>query len=67
MTHKTRYGFEAPKEGESLSDYLKRHNAHPKQKNRMKMSVAEAKKLGTMLPDDHPVFTKGIGVGFTKK
>jgi hypothetical protein len=26
--------FDKPKEGESLADYLKRHNAHPSQPNR---------------------------------
>ena len=33
--------FDKPKEGESLADYLKRHNAHPSQPDRAEATQQE--------------------------
>jgi hypothetical protein len=64
------YKFDKPKEGESLSDYLVRHKAHPKltpKSERLKLTDEEMKADGSLLPDDHPVYKDGYGVGLTRK
>ncbi|HZZ95192.1 MAG TPA: hypothetical protein VFE23_21715 [Usitatibacter sp.] len=61
------YTFDKRRLGETLRDYLVRHKAHPKltpPDERLGMTEAEAKDQGLYLPEDHPVYREGFGVGF---
>lgn len=61
------YKYDKPKEGESLGDYLRRHKAHPTQKDRLKATDDDLKKGGNLPPDDHSIYTEGHGIGITRK